>query len=79
MPIYEYYCECGRETEVKLSYKDSDVPQICECGRVMSKRISLSGFTMKPTGKQMALDTLNSNAVKGNHKRQIEQLAERGI
>jgi len=79
MPIYEYYCECGREIEVKLSYKDSDMPQICECGRVMSKKMSLSGFTMKPTGKQMALDTLNSNAVKGSHKRQIEQLAARGI
>jgi len=79
MPIYEYSCECGRETEAKLPYEDSDMPQMCECGRVMTKRISLSRFAMKPTGRGMALDTLNSNAVKGKHKSQIEQLAARGL
>ena len=60
MPIYEYQCECGNETEVRLSFEYADQSQICECGKVMRRKMSLSSFMMKPTGKGMALDSLNS-------------------
>ncbi|KKL47268.1 hypothetical protein LCGC14_2337230 [marine sediment metagenome] len=59
MPIYEYQCECKKEKEIKLSFKDADQPQVCECGEVMQRLISASSFVMKQTGKGMALDTLN--------------------
>ncbi len=60
MPIYEYHCECNKEREVKLSFNDADQPQVCDCGKVMQRKVSLSSFTMKSTGNQMALDSINS-------------------
>uniref|UniRef100_A0A6M3IFZ5 Putative regulatory protein FmdB zinc ribbon domain-containing protein n=1 Tax=viral metagenome TaxID=1070528 RepID=A0A6M3IFZ5_9ZZZZ len=62
MPIYEYYCECGLGGEVNLLLRDFGQPQICECGKVMQRKVSLSYFAVKPTGRQMALDTLNGDA-----------------
>ena len=44
----------------------------------MRKKISLGNFAMKPTGNQMALDTLNSNVVGGKHKAWAEQKAFQG-
>lgn len=41
MPIYEYSCDCGTQFERFLSYHDSGVPQICECGAKAKKRISI--------------------------------------
>ena len=79
MPIYEYYCECNKEKEVKLSFQDADQPQLCECGKVMQKRMSVSSFVMKPTGRGMALDTLNSNVVGGRRKEWAEKAAARGL
>jgi len=59
MPLYEYQCECGNEEDVLLSFQDTK-PQVCECGKVMQRKISLPSFVMKQTGNQMALDTLNA-------------------
>jgi len=50
MPIYEYKCECNKEKEVRLSYSDIDQPQVCECGIVMRKKMSVSSFVMGPYG-----------------------------
>ena len=60
MPIHEYKCECESEKEIRRSFRDADLPQICECGKVMQHKISLVSFVMKPTGRGMALDTLNN-------------------
>jgi len=79
MPIYEYYCECKKEKEVKLSFQDADLTQVCECGKVMRKKISESSFTVKPTGRGMALDTLNSNVVGGKRKKWAENIAAQGL
>ncbi len=57
MPIYEYQCKCGYEGEFILPLDTQ--PQICECGEVMKRKMSLSSFTFKQYGNQMALDTLN--------------------
>jgi len=78
MPIYEYKCECGNEKDVLLSFQNSK-PQVCECGRIMQRMISIPSFVMKQTGNQMALDTLNSNAIGGKRKAMAEQRALEGI
>ena len=79
MPIYEYNCECNNEREVKLSFQDANQSQICECGMVMQKKMSVSSFVMKPTGKGMALDTLNSGVVGGRRKKWAENAAAQGL
>ena len=79
MPIYEYICECTKEEEVKLSFANADLPQTCECGKVMQKKLSASSFVMKPTGRGMALDTLNSNVVGGRRKKWAENIAAQGL
>ena len=78
MPIYEYYCECNNEKEVKLSFEDADQPQVCECGGVMRKKVSASSFTFKPTGRGMALDTLNSRE-SGHMKPRFKEKAAQGL
>ena len=60
MPLYEYQCTCKNEREVLLPFQDTR-PQICECGNVMRRKMSLYAFTFKACGRQMALDTLNDN------------------
>lgn len=79
MPIYEYHCECNKEKEVKLSFKDADQPQICGCGKTMQKKVSLGSFVMKQYGNQMALDTLNSGVVGGKRKAWAENMAAQGL
>lgn len=79
MPLYEYYCTCGCERDEILPFAEFDRPQVCECGKTMHHRMSVSSFTMKPTGNQMALDTLNSNAVGGRRKAWAEQNGYAGI
>jgi len=61
MPLYEYKCECGNGEDVLLSFQDTQ-PQICKCGGVMQRKISLSSFVLKQTSGQMALDSLNSKS-----------------
>ena len=79
MPIYEYHCECNKEKEVRLSFVDADQPQTCKCGKVMQRKMSTTSFVMKPTGNQMALDTLNSNVVGGRRKAWAEQNGYAGV
>jgi len=79
MPIYEYYCKCGYEGELVLPLQKSDEPQLCECGKVMRKKMSTYSFKFKPTGRGMAMDTLNSNVVGGRHKEWAENIAAQGL
>ena len=82
MPIHEYDCKCGNEKEVLHSFKDADQSQICECGKVMQRLMSVSYCIVKPTGKQMALDTLNDrrNGMPNRHwKSSAERFAATGL
>lgn len=79
MPIYEYYCECGCERDEILPFADFDKPQVCGCGMTMEHKMSHTSFTMKLTGNQMALDTLNSGVVGGKRKAWAEQNGYSGI
>jgi len=82
MPLYEYQCECGNKDGVLLSFSEIDQPQVCECGRVMQRKISLPSFVMKQTGGQMALDSLNSKnggfPDANKHKSWVQQKALAG-
>lgn len=63
MPIYEFRCVCGGGKEAMLSFEEMTAPQVCDaCGATMHLKISVSNFTMKPTGRGMALDSLNSKS-----------------
>ena len=77
MPIYEYKCKCGNEGEFILPLNPQ--PQVCECGEVMQRKMSVCSSIMKATGKQMALDTLNSNVVGGRRKEWAEQHGASGL
>jgi putative FmdB family regulatory protein len=85
MPIYEYRCKCGREKEITLSFNEYDKTQVCECGEVMARKISLpQPAIIVPTGKQMALDTLNAKPHEGGmpHRHwteRAEQAAAAGL
>ena len=79
MPIYEYRCECGRGEDKLLPLSERDEPQVCSCGKTMQRLMSVASFVTKPTGKGMALDTLNSNVLTGRHKAGAEQVAARGL
>lgn len=77
MPLYEYQCECGNRQEILLPLQHSE--QICECGRIMQRKISLPSFVLKQTGSQMALDSLNAKdggfPSKNKHKSWVQQKA----
>ena len=78
MPIYEYKCRCGKEKEAFIPFSDSEDAQICGCGDVMLRKVSVVNFYTKPTGRGMALDSLNSKAT--NHiKVQFKNLAAQGL
>ena len=80
MPLYEYQCECGNGRELLLPFQHPK--QICECGKVMKQKISLSSFTVKPYGGQMALGSLNSKGGGfpdvNKHKEWVQQEAFSG-
>ena len=81
MPLYEYQCECGNGKDILLSFQDTQ-PQVCKCGEVMQRRISVPSFVMKQTGSQMALDSLNSRSggfpSKNEHRSWVQQKAFEG-
>jgi putative FmdB family regulatory protein len=51
MPIYEYACnKCGKTIEVIQKFSDPALRKHKECGGVLTKLISASGFQFKGTG-----------------------------
>ena len=81
MPIYEYMCACENEREVRLSFQDTS-PQVCECGKVMQRKLSTFSFVMRQTGRGMAMDTLNDkrNGMPNKHwKADAERFASAGL
>jgi len=83
MPLYEYRCECEEEKDILLSFGEADQSQICKCGKVMQRKMSLSSFKMKPIGSQMALDSLNSRSGGfpdvNKHKSWVQRKAFEGV
>ena len=80
MPLYEYRCQaCGKEVERLVSYKASDLQSCHECGARLTRKVSFCNFTIKPTGRGMALDTLNSGVVGGRRKQWAENAAAQGL
>ena len=83
MPLCEYQCGCGNEKDVLLSFQEADQPQICKCGRVMHRKVSLSSFIFKPYARNMALDSLNSKVggvpARNPHKDWMQRKAFEGV
>ena len=81
MPLYEFRCECGEEREILLPFQHPE--QICKCGKVMQRKMSLSSFTFKPYAKNMALDSINSKGGGfpdvNKHKSWVQRKAFEGI
>lgn len=87
MPIYEYLCpKCKKRKEVILSLKDSDIPQACECGRVMDRLISLPHPAIFiTTNRSRLVNTLNDDEKsyqlpsKGKHNRRYKEIIGRSL
>jgi len=61
MPVYEYRCTCKEEGQERLLPREQcDQPQICECGKVLKRKMSLFGFVCRVYGRDTLLDTLNA-------------------
>src|ERR1041384_1483805 len=51
MPIYEYECaKCGKTIEVIQKMTDKPLKKHADCGGILTKLISASGFQFKGTG-----------------------------
>ncbi len=60
MPLYEYRCEkCGVDVEkmVPTEHRDN---ALHACGSILRRALSLPHGVIKQTGKEMALNALNS-------------------
>lgn len=84
MPIYEYLCDCTKERQERvLPFSECDQPQICKCGKVMLRVMSVpSAAIFTPTARGMALDTLNDKHGGMSDKRRTpyaEQMAAAGL
>lgn len=81
MPIYEYQCDCTEGIQERLlPRQECNRPQVCACGKVMLRKMSVplpAIFT--PTGKGMALDSLNSGVTGGKRKAWAENLSAQGL
>ena len=49
MPIFDYTCSCGQTFEKIVSFKDSEKPQKCKCGKEV-KRTEITGSTFRLRG-----------------------------
>ncbi len=79
MPIYEYRCPSGHMAEALLPIAERDTPQTCFCGQSMTRVASIpQPPVMKPTGKDMALDSLNGRST-GYMKPEHKAAAARGL
>jgi putative FmdB family regulatory protein len=51
MPLYEYQCQdCGKITEVRQKFSDAPLTTCEDCGGLVKKMISQSGFALKGGG-----------------------------
>jgi hypothetical protein len=61
MPVYEFFCECGKREDMYCPVERRD-NQVCDvCGGIMRRKLSiLSQPIIRQTGNEMALASLNS-------------------
>ena len=79
MPLYEFRCpKCESLREVILPIKETENPQLCTCGGIMNRVFSSPKVIMKPLGRDMALDTLNSKDT-GHMKPHLKKMAAQGL
>jgi len=83
MPIYTYRCKsCNVEEDAMVSVSHRDDPRTHSCGRPMKRVLSIPlPPIMRQTGKDMALETLNSGQALPNrwYKSKYEKLAAKGL
>jgi putative FmdB family regulatory protein len=65
MPVYEFKCECGNETESLVPMHTKTI-ECEECGKDMKKIISRSSFILKGSG--WAFDGYGSVKTKKKNK-----------
>ncbi len=79
MPIYEYRCDCGKKEDRLLPMQEYNQPQVCVCGKVMQRKVSIPSFVINHDGNERALDFLNSpegefpHAHTPQHRREFQQ------
>ena len=80
MPIYTYRCnKCDTEEENISPIKDRDNRRIHDCGATMQRIIEVPCLViMKQTGRNMALDSLNSKET-SHMKPEYKQKAAQGL
>lgn len=63
MPIYEYHCfKCGHPREINLPMAERNNPQICLCGEIMTRLMSLpQPCIMVVTNKDRLVGTMNDD------------------
>lgn len=86
MPIYEYKCdECEAERELFLPMSEAGHLPTCECGGIMRRKFSPVSFSMKKTGRDNILGTLNQEEGAGEfpggdkHRARYEQAMAKGL
>ena len=83
MPIYTFRCsKCGLDEDVILAVDKRNTERLHSCGSPMQRLMSLPlPAIFKLTGREMALDTLNSGMAMPNrwYKAEAERLAASGL
>ena len=60
MPVYSFYCECGVNEDLVVLVKDRDNQACPRCGKILKRRMPVPAIAFRQTGKEMALESLNS-------------------
>jgi len=42
MPVYEFFCKCGKRVDRLVPVDERDT-QVCTCGEIMERKISVPG------------------------------------
>lgn len=82
MPTYLYRCDvCNMEEEAQVAVEHRDDLRLHSCGCPMKRTYTPQPIIMKPTGKGMAADALNSKAALPDrwYKNKYENLAAQGL
>ena len=60
MPTYSYTCSCGVNKDLAVPVESRD-SQVCEvCGKQLKRVFAVPRIIFRQTGREMALDSLNS-------------------
>ncbi len=80
MPIYTYRCnKCSEDEDVVVPISNRNDKRLHSCGIEMQRIITIPRLVlMKPTGKSMALDALNSKDT-AHMKPEMKALAAAGL